>query len=77
MWYQPNLILIDRPFGAMWGAWKRESRMNLPTNDPFRFWIMFNLGIQDIMTGRMKAWKCEWNWNVNQEKQTLYTTAQV
>ncbi len=40
-------------------------------------WIMFNLGIQDIMTERMKEWKCEWNWNVNQEKQTPYTAAQI
>lgn len=43
----------------------------------FRFWIMFNLGIQDTMTARTKEWKCEWNWNANQDKQTLYSTAQV
>lgn len=70
MWYQLNMILIDRPFGAMWGAWKRESRMNLPTNDPCRFWIMFNLGIQDTMTARLKEWKGEQNCSANQEKQT-------
>lgn len=71
MWYQLNLILIDRPFGAMWGAWKRDSRMNLQTNDPFRFWIMFNLGIQDTLTEGMNERKREWNWNANQDKQTL------
>lgn len=43
----------------------------------FPFWIMFNLAIQDTMTGRTKERKCEWNWNANQDKQTLYTSAQV
>lgn len=38
---------------------------------------MFNLRIEDIVTGKMTEWKCEWNWNANQEKQTLYTAALV
>lgn len=79
MWYQLNQILIDRAFGAMWVAWKKKSRMNLPANDPFRSWIMFNLGIWDTKKDvkKERKLKCEYNWNVNQGKKTLYTTVFV
>lgn len=38
---------------------------------------MFNLGIQDTLTEGMNERKREWNWNANQDKQTLYTTADL
>lgn len=52
-WYQLKLILIDRPFEAMWGAWKGVSR----TNRPLTLLSVFEL----CLTWLFKIpWQREW-----------------